>query len=95
MAQPSKCQQSFQPRLSPVSFSAVSQLYIWKQHRFQLECIYTYSHIKYLKACQFVSMSTGQIGASHLGYLPGNEVYQCVFELVNVLAKMLVSITIV
>ena len=38
----------------------------------------------YLKAC-----ITGQTGASHLGWLPGNEVYRCSYELVNVLAKML------
>ena len=43
-----------------------------------------------LKAC-----IVGQIDASHLGSLPGNEVYQLALELVNVLARMLVEITIV
>ena len=45
---------------------------------------------RYLKAC-----TTGQIGASHLGSLPGNELYRCIPELVNALARMLVEITIV
>ena len=34
-----------------------------------------------------------QIGASHLGRLPGNEVYQLALELVNVLATMHVETT--
>ena len=40
-------------------------------------------------------MYNRSIDASHLGLLPGNEVYRYVLELVNVLARMLVLIAIV
>ena len=89
MDQPYKCQQSYQPHHEPVSFSAVLRLYTWKQHLFQLECIYANFHIGYLKA-----FTENQTDASCWESLPGNELYQYVLELVNVLARMLVEITI-